>query len=216
MITNKRINSNLWIKTATNGTASNITLDTSEVVILGNIKITGTYDTQSVTDTLIKDRNIFLNAGETAWGVGGNSVPGTSGIIIDRGTTGNAELRWDESLKSWQATEDGGVTWKYLLQSSNSSSGLTDIVYDPSPQLGGNLDVQGYTIFSSATAKNISFEGNIQINNTVLAPNLVANSTVIYAASPAAGQSGLFVVNQTSTNEELVTKRRAFGFSLLL
>jgi hypothetical protein len=31
-----------------------------------------------------------------------------------------------------------------------------------------------------------------------------------------AGQSGLYVINTDSTDEELVTKRRAFGFSLFL
>ena len=39
---------------------------------------------------------------------------------------------------------------------------------------------------------------------------------VVNAAEEGAGQTGLYVTGDASTNEELVTKRRAFGFSLLL
>jgi hypothetical protein len=41
-------------------------------------------------------------------------------------------------------------------------------------------------------------------------------SVVLNAAAEGAGQTGLYVTNPASTNEELVTKRRAFGFSLIL
>jgi hypothetical protein len=58
---------------------------------------------------------------------------------------------------------------------------------------------------SSSTAQNIDVWSTAAIG-----------STVFYAADTGAGQAGVFVVNPASTNEELVTKRRAFGFSLLL
>ena len=44
----------------------------------------------------------------------------------------------------------------------------------------------------------------------------VANSTIVYASTPGAGTSGLYVLNSQTANQELVTKARALGFSLLL
>ena len=88
------------------------------------------------------------------------------------------------------------------------------IVEDTAPTLGGNLNTNGYTI--SANVGNVKFGGNIQINNTLVAPSAVTDATVVYAATPSAGASGVFVVNGEAVNEELITKKRAFAFSILL
>jgi hypothetical protein len=82
--------------------------------------------------------------------------------------------------------------------------------------LGGNLNVRTFSNITSNVATNITFAGNLQLNNTLVAPTLVANATVVYAAEPAAGTSGVYVINGAAANQELITKARAFGFSLLL
>ncbi len=43
---------------------------------------------------------------------------------------------------------------------ATDTTGITDIVQDTTPQLGGNLDVQGYSITSSVTNGNIILEPN--------------------------------------------------------
>ena len=80
--------------------------------------------------------------------------------------------------------------------------------------IDGNLNTNGYTIL--ANVGNVKFGGNIQINNTAVAPTAVAGATVVYAATPGAGASGVYVVNGEAVNEELITKKRAFAFSILL
>jgi hypothetical protein len=161
-----------------------------------------------------------VNLGPT-WGtfLGCVSTLGTTaGIEIDRGIApgGNVQLIWNEPYKTWQVS---GVVPGSLgdgTQYSNiatSSTGGTNVFDDKAPVLGGNLNSNGYTIYANT---NIILSGNLQVNNTLTAPTAVTNTTVLYAQNPGAGQAGLFVVNPASTNEELVTKRRAFGFSLIL
>ena len=55
---------------------------------------------------------------------------------------------------------------------------------------------------------------NMKYANVTYTPAL--GGIVFNAAEEGAGQTGLYVTGDASTNEELVTKRRAFGFSLFL
>lgn len=216
----KKFNSNLIIQSV--GVSSNITLDAEnvsisnkldvvgEVVIGGNLTVEGATTTIDTINTTIKDNIIILNAGEVGAGVTG----GGASIEIDRGTLPNVSIGWNELLQVWQISSnvaDYPASYGNVL---TSTSALTDIVQDTTPQLGGNLDVNGFAITSSGY--NTVLTGNVQLNNTLSVPSAQPGTTVFYAATPNAGQAGLFVVNQASTNEELVTKRRAFGFSLIL
>lgn len=193
---------------------SSYTLDTTDVIITGNLIVAGTYDTQNVTNTNVVDKNLTLNVGETGNGVGPAGA-GTAGLIIDRGNLANVEIRWNDATDTWQLTTDGS-SYANIISSTSGGSALTNVSDDTSPELGGNLNVQTYTIFTGNAATNISFAGNLQLNNTAVAPTLVANATVVYASIPQAGTSGVYVVNGSAANEELITKSRAFGFSLLL
>lgn len=185
------------------------TIDTTDVIITGNLTVQGIQTTVESTDTVITDKTITLNNGETGDGVGPAGA-GFSGIEVDRGNFANVGLRWNEATDRWQV--DNGSGWVNI--STSSGAGGTTLEDDANPTLGGNLNTAGYTI--SSLINNINFSGNLQLNNTLVAPSLVTDATVVYAATPAAGQSGIYVVNGVAANQELVTKTRAFGFSLLL
>ena len=182
------------------------TIDTTDVIITGNLTVQGSQTAIETTNTTLKDNIIVLNDGEVGAGV----TLGTAGISVARGSLANVALRWNEAVDKWQVTSDG-TTYSNLVA---SSTGLTAIVEDTAPTLGGNLNTNGYTI--SANVGNVKFGGNIQINNTVVVPTAVTGATVVYAATPSAGASGVFVVNGEAINEELITKKRAFAFSILL
>jgi hypothetical protein len=126
--------------------------------------------------------------------------------VVNRGSLANVVLRWYEPYQKWQITNDGSVYAN--IATIGNRSYLTAVIEDPAPALGGNLNVNGQTI--SSNVGNINFTGNLQINNAD------GNATVVYAASPAAGVSGVYVVNGAAANQELVTKTRAFGYSLIL
>ena len=89
-----------------------INLDSLNVSITGNLEVGGTSSTISTTNTVIEDNIIELQTGISA-------STNDSGIIIERGSTGNnACIIWDESADTFKlgtttatgADKSGGIT----------------------------------------------------------------------------------------------------------
>jgi hypothetical protein len=86
----------------------------NNVVIAGNFTVTGTTTNVETTNTNITDNVITLNQGESGAGV----TLGTAGIEIERGTSTNKTLVWNETTDKWTvgaetfvaATFEGGFT----------------------------------------------------------------------------------------------------------
>ena len=217
----KKFNGNLIIQTPfKTGVNSNITLDTDTVYITGNLWVRGNTSEIASNTLSITDNIITLNDGETGNGV--TSLGTTSGVVIDRGTApgGNVQLRWNETTKTWQVSGvvagSPGDGTQYVNLSA-SSTGLTTVFDDKAPVLGGNLNVNNFTIYANVAAGTyVTLQGALNLKSANVTPTAATGSTVFYASDTGAGQAGVFVVNPASTNEELITKRRAFGFSLIL
>jgi hypothetical protein len=87
-------------------TVGNILLDTNpkgvgsvgNVLINGNLTVTGNTTSVETTNLYIRDNRIVLNDGETGEGV--STLGSTAGIDIDRGTEPNVSILWDEDLLS--------------------------------------------------------------------------------------------------------------------
>ena len=156
-----------------------------EVTITGNLTVAGTQASISSTDSVITDRIIVLNDGEASAGITGQQK---AGIEVDRGSLPNASLVFDETDDKFKVTTDAGASWSDILLASN---GLQAVVDDLTPELGGNLSIAGFSIV-----------------------NVPANVTLTFA-TVGAGGSGVYVTNDTATNEELATKRTAFIYSLI-
>ena len=93
---------NEWISLHQGTFTGNVTIATGEsnfnnVVIAGNLTVSGTTTTVDTANTTIKDNVIVLNEGEVGTGV----TAGTSGIEIDRGSETNKTLVWDETDDKW-------------------------------------------------------------------------------------------------------------------
>jgi hypothetical protein len=204
----------------TTNNSDTITLATTSplgVIITGNLTVLGNSTQVESNVTSITDNFVTLNAGENGNGV---SILGTtSGLIIDCGTApgGNVKLQWNDPLKVWQVS---GVTsgspgdGTLFSNLATSTTGSTVVFDDKAPVLGGNLNANGFVIYANAT---VNFGANLLLINPATTPNVaVTNSTIVYASTPGAGTSGLYVLNSQTANQELVTKARALGFSLLL
>ena len=175
------------------------TLDTTDVYLTGNLHVLGVYDTTNVTNTNVEDKDITLNVGEAGAGVGGAS-PSQSGIIVDRGSLANVALRWNEIYDNWELTTNGAA---FSNIATSSSSGITAVVQDTSPRLGGNLITNGF---------------NVQLQSLLTAnpPTAVAGNVILYSDTVGSAGSGLFVVNSGTASDELVTKSKAIVFSIIL
>ena len=114
--------SNYKIKVASAGT---ITLDTGAtlgtVILTGNLQVNGTQTTVSSADLNITDNVIVINSGETGAGVTLN----TAGIQIDRGTSDDAFVIFDENTTHndpVSQTNRGGMF--VFKDNSNSTRGI--------------------------------------------------------------------------------------------
>jgi hypothetical protein len=169
------------------------TIKSPTIELQGNLIVTGTETKLQSIESTVNDRIITLNKLDDdtmqAGVLGGDS---TSGIEVDRGTLTTAYLKFRESDDAW-ILNNGDGTARYILTSVSSSSGagLTAVVEDLQPELGGNLSLAGNTIKDTDANVEIKF-------NTV-----------------AGGGTGIFVTNDSSIEKELVTKRKAFIYALI-
>lgn len=214
----KQFNSNLIIQ-STQAVSSNITLDADTVHVPKNLRVVGDFTvlgtTTSIdtTNTTLKDNIIVLNQGDT--GTSGVTL-GSAGINVYRGANTayfpSAGIIWNDAVGGvWQITSNVNNPSTYANILSAGGTGLTAVFDDKNPVLGGNVNVNGFALTANVNA-NIVLGGNLQLNSSISA----GTATTIYATTPQNGDSGLYVVNQAAVNEELVTKKRAFAFSLIL
>lgn len=188
------------------------TIETAEVIILGNLTVQGTQATIESTNTTVTDKIITLNVGELGNGIGPSGT-GISGIEVDRGSQPNVSIVYDETVDRWRLSNDGSL---YLnIYAGNATSVLSAVEEDPAPILGGNLKSNGYSILSG-NSDNLKFEGNLQLSYSLATPALVSNAVVMHSKTPGGGVTGLYVVNSSVSGQELITKSRAFGLSLIL
>ena len=81
----------------------------ANVVIANNLTVTGDLTVSGNTTTIntanlnVEDNFILLNSGET-------STPTlNAGVEVERGTSTNVQIRWNESTDKWQFTNDGST-----------------------------------------------------------------------------------------------------------
>ena len=188
-------------------TDSNVNVTAHTLVVNGNLRVVGTVASVSTTNTTVTDNVITLNQGETGAGV----TAVYSGIEVDRGLLNTVALRWNEALDIWELTSDG-ITYSQIAVGGGV---LSNVVEDTTPQLGGDLDVLGHSIYSSTT-ETVPFDVNLMVKYTTVAPSVVMGYNVVYAKTPAGGGSGLYVTNTTYQNQELVTKTKAIVYALIM
>ena len=178
--------------------------------IYGNLVVIGTQTSLQSIDTLISDNIITLNASII------NGVPIlNAGIEVHRGDEPTVALRWTESVRRWQVTSDGSFYSNLMVRVEDDSD----------PHLGGNLYVNGFEIRSSLDQNIIlhpgfdgttSGQGGVQLMSGNIDANVVLGSTVIYSKAADAGETGIFISNEVAYAQELITKRRALVYALVL
>ena len=81
------------------GTTSNVQFN--DVTVDGNLTVNGTTTTLNTETLAIEDNIVVLNSNVTS------SPTTNAGIEIERGTSSNVQIRWNETTDKWQFTNDG-------------------------------------------------------------------------------------------------------------
>ena len=102
--------------TTSGGTISGSLNITSNLVIQGDFIVHGTTTQVDTTTILIRDNIITLNA---AIDQAGTPLL-DAGLEIDRGSSANVYLKWNETADKWQATNDGTNYFNLASDASES------------------------------------------------------------------------------------------------
>lgn len=180
MSTYKRINGDYTIQTV--GANDKININSPVVTINGNLFVTGNSQQVVSTNSAITDNLITLNHGVLA------PNPNGAAIEVDRGTSANVQLRWNETVQNWQLTKDGST----YANITTGTGGITSVSADPNPSLGGNLNLSGHTIWDSTT-----------------------NASAITLGAVGGAGSGVYVTPVGGAAVELVSQSKALAYSII-
>jgi len=105
--------------TVTIGLPDDVTI-TNNLTVGGNLNVTGTINSVNTTQVNIVDNKINLNTDFTG-------TPVTdAGIRVERGTSADVEVLWNETTDKWTLTNDGtnyhAIARKYAADLANPSS----------------------------------------------------------------------------------------------
>ena len=150
---------------------------TGDVTVGGNLTVNGTTTTLNTETLAIEDNIVVLNSNVTG------SPTTNAGIEIERGTSANVSVRWNESTDSWELTEDGS-TYKNIAVGQDVETSASVQFVAVTAELVGNsstssaLKTPRTIALSGDISGSVSFDGsaNVDITATVQ-PNSVALGT---------------------------------------
>ena len=150
---------------------------TGDVTVGGNLTVNGTTTTLNTETLAIEDNIVVLNSNVTG------SPTTNAGIEIERGTSANVSVRWNESTDNWELTEDGS-TYKNIAVGQDVETSASVQFVAVTAELVGNsstssaLKTPRTIALSGDVSGSVSFDGsaNVDITATVQ-PNSVALGT---------------------------------------
>jgi hypothetical protein len=182
MSVTKRISGSYTIQSV--GATDQVYINSSTITVNGNLVVMGNTTTVEASNLVITDNIITLNG----------NVTGTptlnSGIQVNRGTSPNVLILWNESITKWQITNDG-TTYGNILTST--AAGIANVYADSAPAISANLDLRGHNIWDSTNASNVQLK----------------------TGTVSTGGSGVYLTNTAYSQEELALKRRSIAYSII-
>ena len=167
---------------------------TGDVTVTGNLTIVGQTVYANTTTALIADNIVTLNAA-----INQASAPTVNaGIEVDRGSSANVSLLWNETSDKWTFTNDGSTYYDiadagrldsvFLL--ANGTAGVANTDYTTLTASAGT-----YGNASHVTVTTLTANGRVSsITNTAIAIDTAAitSGTLADARLPATGTAGTY------------------------
>jgi len=118
----------------------------NNVTVTGNLTVLGTTVTLNSENVLIKDNIITLSSNVT-----GAPVL-DAGIEVNRGTSANVTLKWNETSDKWQLTNDGSTYENIVLPSTVANSSANGVVSTTTQTFAGDKTFQNAASFSNTVS----------------------------------------------------------------
>jgi hypothetical protein len=167
---------------------------TGDVSVTGNLTIIGQTIYANTTTALIADNIITLNAA-----INQASAPTVdAGFEIDRGSSANVSLLWNETSDKWTFTNDGSTYFNIadagrldsVFSLANGTAGVANTDYTTLTASAGT-----YGNASHVTVTTLTANGRVSsITNTAIAIDTAAitSGTLADARLPATGTAGTY------------------------
>jgi hypothetical protein len=158
------------------GLPDNVTI-TGDLLVGGDLNVTGTINSVNTTTVNIVDNKINLNTDFTGTPVA------DAGIRVERGDSPDVEILWNESTDSWTLTNNGtnyhAITRKYVETLSTSATSYT---------VTHNLGTADVLVQISETASPYAkVEADVELTST-------SAVTIKFATAPSAGEYKVVVI----------------------
>jgi hypothetical protein len=150
---------------------------TNNLTVGGNLNVTGTINSVNTTQVNIVDNKINLNTDFTG-------APVTdAGIRVERGTSPDVEILWNETTDNWTLTNNGtnynAIARKFTQTLSTSATSYT---------ITHNLGTADVLVQVSETASPFAkVETDVELTSTSVA-------TIKFAVAPSAGEYKVVVI----------------------
>lgn len=124
----------------------------ANLIVNGDLTVTGTTTTVNSSETLVADNLITLNAGEVGAGV----TSGSAGIEVDRGSEDNASLQWNETLDVWEF-KVGSALADLKIGSQSMDAIAVDNIGELTPNAGITFD-------NAVAGSDATFTGTVTVD----------------------------------------------------
>ena len=170
--------------TPTSGEGTSVTIGlpdnvniTGDLLVGGNLNVTGTVNSVNTTEVNIVDNKVNLNSNVTGTPVA------NAGLRVERGAETDAEILWDESLDTWTVS-DGGSTYYGLAKKFAATIGDGALTSFNVSHNMDTYDVQ-VQVYDATTYENV------ECGITRASVNAV---TLTFAVAPASGAYKVVIV----------------------
>ena len=92
----------------------------NDLTVTGDLTVSGTTTTVNTETILLADNIITLNSNETG------TPSENAGIEVERGTSTNVELRWNETNDVWELTNDGSTYYNIATEADSYKASIGD------------------------------------------------------------------------------------------
>lgn len=149
------------------GLPANVTIG-QDLTVTGNLTVSGNTTTLNTETLAVEDNFIVLNSNVT----GSPSL--NAGLTVERGTSANSEIRWNEATDTWQISSDSSSYSN--IASGNFVSNVTAGTGVTITNAGGEGANPTFAIGQSVgTSDSVTF-GNTTVTNTMAAGAITLDS----------------------------------------
>lgn len=185
-----KVNSSLSGNVAVTGNVSiSGTLNTNNVVIQGNLTVSGTTTTINTTELSISDNIITLNSDASG------SPTENAGIEVNRGSSANVAIRWNETTDKWQMSIDNSG-FVNIASTDDVSQAYSNAVSMIGQSSGGGTGDAGVAYANAVSYANT--RANEAYSNAVVVANTLASAAYTNATSYADTKAAAAYTNATS------------------